>query len=76
MSAHCCAHETPKTSEIVNLARYRRILWIALLVNAAMFLVEIWAGWRAGSLSAEVAMRMLAAILIIAGLVLMKLSSS
>lgn len=51
MSAHCCAHETPKTSEIVNLARYRRILWIALLVNAAMFLVETGAGWRAGSLA-------------------------
>lgn len=51
MSAHCCAPETPKAAEIVNLKRYRRILWIALLVNAAMFLVEIAAGWRAGSLS-------------------------
>jgi cation diffusion facilitator family transporter len=51
MSAHCCAHETPKAAEVANLKRYRRILWIALLVNAAMFLVEIVAGWRAGSLS-------------------------
>jgi len=51
MSAHCCNHDTPKTSEIANLGRYRRVLWIALLVNAAMFLVEIAAGWRAGSLS-------------------------
>jgi Co/Zn/Cd efflux system component len=51
MSAHCCAPETPKAAEIANLKRYRRILWIALLVNAAMFLVEIVAGWRAGSLS-------------------------
>lgn len=51
MSAHCCAHDTPKAVEIVNLKRYRRILWIALLVNATMFLVEIVSGWRAGSLS-------------------------
>lgn len=51
MSAHCCEHETPQTESIVNLARYRRILWIALLVNAAMFLVEIGAGLQSGSLS-------------------------
>ena len=41
MSAHCCDHDTPKLDAIVNLARYRKILWIALVVNAAMFLVEI-----------------------------------
>jgi Co/Zn/Cd efflux system component len=51
MSAHCCDHDTPKAETIVHLARYRRILWIALLVNAVMFLVEIGAGLRAGSLS-------------------------
>ena len=51
MSAPCCSHDTPKAAHIANLGRYRRILWIALLVNAAMFLVEIVAGWRAGSLS-------------------------
>jgi Co/Zn/Cd efflux system component len=51
MSAHCCDHETPKTEAIVNLPRYRKILWIALIVNAAMFLVEIGAGVQAGSLS-------------------------
>eukprot|EP01136_Pigoraptor_vietnamica_P012487 Opistho-1_new@52458 len=51
MSAHCCEHDTPKATEITDLPRYRRILWIALLVNTAMFLVEIGAGWRAGSLS-------------------------
>jgi Co/Zn/Cd efflux system component len=27
-----------------GIARYRRVLWIALLVNAAMFLVEITGG--------------------------------
>jgi Co/Zn/Cd efflux system component len=51
MSAHCCDHDTPKLDAIVNLARYRKILWIALVVNAAMFLVEIVAGVQSGSLS-------------------------
>jgi Co/Zn/Cd efflux system component len=51
MSAHCCAHDTPKAESIAHLARYRRILWIALVINAAMFLVEIGAGLQAGSLS-------------------------
>lgn len=31
--------------------RYRRVLWIALIVNAAMFLVEIGAGFSSGSVS-------------------------
>ena len=44
MSAHCCDHETPQAATIVNLARYRKILWIALIVNAIMFVVEIGAG--------------------------------
>lgn len=51
MSAHCCEHDTPKPDAILNLARYRKILWIALLVNAGMFFVEIGAGLQAGSLA-------------------------
>lgn len=51
MSVHCCDHDTPKIDAIVNLPRYRKILWIALIVNAAMFLVEIGTGLQAGSLS-------------------------
>jgi Co/Zn/Cd efflux system component len=31
--------------------RYRRVLWIALLVNALMFGVEIVGGWAAGSVA-------------------------
>lgn len=31
--------------------RYRRILWAALAINAAMFFIEIGAGFRAGSVS-------------------------
>ena len=51
MSAHCCEHEPPKPSQIANLGHYRRILWVALVVNAAMFAVEIVAGIQAGSLA-------------------------
>ena len=31
--------------------KYRRVLWIALIINAAMFAVELGGGWRAGSVS-------------------------
>ena len=51
MSAHCCEHETPPAQAVQNLGRYRRILWIALIVNAAMFVVEIAGSFGAGSLS-------------------------
>ncbi|MDD0844473.1 cation transporter [Pseudomonas sp. Gutcm_11s] len=48
MGAHCCNHDTGPAH---NDGRYRRILWIALLVNLAMFAVEIGAGLKAGSVS-------------------------
>ncbi len=51
MSAHCCDHDSQPASQIVNLPRYRRILWAALLINGAMFLVEIAASMQSGSLS-------------------------
>ncbi|MDO8906254.1 cation transporter [Hydrogenophaga sp.] len=51
MSAPCCEHDTPKPGAIANLARYRKILWIALLVNAVMFFVEISASLQSGSLA-------------------------
>jgi Co/Zn/Cd efflux system component len=51
MSAYCSAHATPEPKPTINLPRYRKILWIALAVNAAMFLIEIGAGLQAGSLS-------------------------
>ncbi|MED5619543.1 cation transporter [Ideonella sp. BN130291] len=49
MSAHCCHHEAPPSR--ANDPRYRRVLWIALLLNAAMFLLEVGAGVRSGSVS-------------------------
>jgi len=51
MSAHCCEHDTPKPAALTDLPRYRRVLWIALLVNAAMLVVELVAGYRSGSVS-------------------------
>ncbi len=46
MSAHCCLAPAPAVDP-----RYRRILWMALLVNAAMFVAEITAGLHAQSVS-------------------------
>lgn len=57
MSAHCQTdhdnpghghcHASPPSAD----PRYRRILWVALLVNAAMFAVEVSAGLQSGSAS-------------------------
>lgn len=47
MGAHCCNHD----QEISRSRRYRKILWVALVVNFVMFAVEIGAGLRAGSVS-------------------------
>ncbi len=48
MGANCCNHDIGPGH---NDGRYRRILWIALLVNLTMFIVEIGAGLKAGSVS-------------------------
>ncbi|MBB1520442.1 cation transporter [Aquipseudomonas guryensis] len=47
MGAHCCNHD----QDVSRSRRYRKILWLALVVNFAMFAVEIGAGLRAGSVS-------------------------
>src|SRR3954451_25476668 len=46
MRASCCNH-TPEDE--LRDSRYRRVLWAVLVINAAMFLVEIVAGVTAGS---------------------------
>lgn len=55
MGAHCCHEESHGHSHGAPPGpddhRYRRVLWIALLVNAAMFAVEIVAGVAAGSVA-------------------------
>ncbi|MFC0251784.1 cation transporter [Massilia consociata] len=46
----CCSGGCSPAKPPVD-PRYRRILWIALWVNALMFFVEIVGGWAAGSVS-------------------------
>ncbi|HYR64495.1 MAG TPA: cation transporter [Reyranella sp.] len=50
MSAHCCDHGHEPAATAASPA-YRRILWVALAVNLAMFFVEIGAGLAAQSVS-------------------------
>jgi Co/Zn/Cd efflux system component len=53
MSA-CCSHcHDPSPEDRARDAAYRRVLWVVLTVNAAMFLVEIIAGLVAGSASLQ-----------------------
>lgn len=53
MSAHCCGGSNFDNGEELRTGRYRLILWIALIVNGGMFLVEILAGLAAGSASLQ-----------------------
>lgn len=47
MSAHSCPASAAPSID----PKYRRVLWIALIVNAGMFLVELGASWNSGSVS-------------------------
>ncbi|MFO6419358.1 cation transporter [Hylemonella sp. W303a] len=51
MSAHCHHDHDLSPGQITHLARYQAILWVALVLNAGMFALEIAAGIHAGSLS-------------------------
>lgn len=54
MSAHChshAAHDHASAADGVAPPGYRRVLWIALVVNFGMFLLEIGAGLASGSVS-------------------------
>lgn len=48
MSAHCC-HAEPVAKHLSP--AYRRVLWLALLINAGMFAIEVSSGIRAGSVA-------------------------
>lgn len=48
MSDNCCANACG-TGDALNDRRWRGILWIALILNAAMFLIEMGAGVHADS---------------------------
>jgi Co/Zn/Cd efflux system component len=47
MSDHCCPAPAAPTVD----KDYRRVLWVALAVNAVMFVAELTASWTSGSLS-------------------------
>ena len=47
MSDHCCAAPAAPAVD----PRYRRVLWIALLLNLAMFIIELAASWASHSVS-------------------------
>lgn len=52
--AGCCAHDTCSSEQKGgNSPQWRRALWVALGVNAAMFLGEMVAGAAAGSVSLQ-----------------------
>ncbi len=51
MGVHCCSHDHEHGGGASASPAYRRVLWIALAVNLAMFGVEIGAGVAAGSAS-------------------------
>jgi Co/Zn/Cd efflux system component len=52
MSGECCHHCDTHDPDRGN-AAYRRVLWLVLGINAAMFAVEIGAGLAAGSASLQ-----------------------
>ena len=52
MAAGCCGGGCSSSKPPVD-RTYRRILWIALIINAGMFLVELIAGAAAGSVSLQ-----------------------
>jgi Co/Zn/Cd efflux system component len=49
MNANCCNHISDQAQD----PRYRRVLWLALVINAAMFMTEALAGLAAGSVSLQ-----------------------
>jgi Co/Zn/Cd efflux system component len=53
MADHCCAPPPPNLDRHRGDKSYRRVLGAVLVINAAMFLVEIGAGLAAGSASLQ-----------------------
>ncbi|MGV3494873.1 MAG: cation transporter [Ramlibacter sp.] len=49
MSAHCCSAPTHAGPQIDP--RFRKALWIALVLNALMFVVELGGSWTSGSVA-------------------------
>jgi cation diffusion facilitator family transporter len=50
MSADCCSAPNCSPTRPVD-PHYRKALWVALVLNLLMFVVELGASWRSGSVS-------------------------
>jgi cation diffusion facilitator family transporter len=50
MSASCCSNTSCSAPPPVD-PRYRKALWVALVLNAMMFAVELGGSWASGSVS-------------------------
>ena len=50
MSTHCCSESSCASAPPVD-SRLRKALWVALVLNAVMFAVELGASWASGSAS-------------------------
>ncbi len=51
--AGCCHDDHCSSPKAFNSPHWRRVLWIALAINASMFLAEVVAGVAAGSASLQ-----------------------
>jgi Co/Zn/Cd efflux system component len=51
MSVQCC--HTPHSDQHRNNTGYKKVLWVVLAINAAMFLIELALGIAAGSVSLQ-----------------------
>ena len=51
MSANCGHSHSDSNTTSANNPRYRKILWVALVVNLAMFVIEMGAGFKSDSTS-------------------------
>ena len=51
MSSSCGHHDQCAQDQGATSPRYRRVLWVALFINLAMFAIEIGAGVTSGSVS-------------------------
>lgn len=49
MSAHCCSHSADAAPTLAP--GYRKALWVALVLNAAMFFGELGASWASNSVA-------------------------
>ncbi len=49
MAEHCCQHKAKELQQLQK--RQSKVLWIILVINAVMFVVEFGGGIKAASLS-------------------------